>query len=179
MPLSIAEGCFRKDLWLQWQKKGWLAAGNITTHLMLWICCYSWFVKCTWRVSYCSGNGREKLSWDCSETNVPPLQGHLPGVALFFQDSSLKEKVLGQYCWTSVFLKASWRVRCQINKTGAGHMSSASVSPVWKLGRQAQLGLQSAKVQDLFKGKKEVYQIPRTHPPHGAQQLSDISDLTI
>lgn len=90
-------------------------------HLMFQSCCYSWFVKGTWRVSYCAGKAREKLSCKCSATNISPFQGCLPSAASHFQDSVLKGKVPGQYCSTLVFSKAFHWVRYQI-KTEDAHI---------------------------------------------------------
>lgn len=125
MPPSVARG-----LLLKWstvvvgQRKGWLAAGNVMIHLMFLLCCYSWFVKGTWRVSYCTGTAREKLSCRCSETNISPFQGHPPSAALHFQDSLLKVKVLGGYCSALAFSKALPQLRCQINETEAEHLEA-------------------------------------------------------
>lgn len=125
MPLSVARG-----LLLKWsavvagEKKGWLAAGNVMTHLMFLLCCYSWFVKGTWRVSYCTGTAREKLSCRCSETNISPFQGHPPSAALHFQDSLLKVQALEGYCSALAFSKALPQLRCQINKTEAEHLEA-------------------------------------------------------
>lgn len=93
--------------------------GNVMAHLMFQSCCYSWFVKGTWRVSYCAGKAREKLSCKCSATNISPFQGCLPSAASHFQDSVLKGKVPGQYCSTLVFSKAFHWVRYQIKTEDA------------------------------------------------------------
>lgn len=90
MPLTVAGGLLSKWSVAAVGEKCWLAAGNVMIQLMFGWCCYSWFVKGTWRVSYCTGKAMEKLSWERSEIDISPFQGHSCSVALHFQDTFLK-----------------------------------------------------------------------------------------
>lgn len=150
-------------------------------HLMFQSCCYSWFVKGTWRVSYCAGKAREKLSCKCSETNISPFQGCPPSAASHFQDSVLKGKVPGQYCSTLVFSKAFHWVRYQI-KTEDAHIQveHLEVLPKSQGGKHFldSSPKKKKKVQDLSKGTWKIYHEARTHPRR-ALELSDIPNLTI
>lgn len=150
-------------------------------HLMFQSCCYSWFVKGTWRVSYCAGKAREKLSCKCSATNISPFQGCLPSAASHFQDSVLKGKVPGQYCSTLVFSKAFHWVRYQIKTEDARiRVEHLEVLPKSQGGKHFldSSPKKKKKVQGLSKGTWKIYHEARTHPRR-ALELSDIPNLTI
>lgn len=150
-------------------------------HLMFQSCCYSWFVKGTWRVSYCAGKAREKLSCKCSATNISPFQGCLPSAASHFQDSVLKGKVPGQYCSTLVFSKAFHWVRYQIKTEDARiRVEHLEVLPKSQGGKHFSDSSpkKKKKVQGLSKGTWKIYHEARTHPRR-ALELSDIPNLTI